>query len=230
MTTVKDSIKLSKRLEMVASLVDKNCNCADIGADHGYLIASLLSNKIIKKGYACENKKGPYNRLKENIKQLNLSNDIITDLSDGISSLPGDFDTVIIAGMGGDTVCKIITDSLEKLANISVFIISSHSKMDEVRILLNKLGYIIKEEKAIFDVNQFYQVSKFIKGSIKYSEIEYKYGPKLLQQKDSNLLINLENKILFNNNLLNNSSLPTDRINQIKAENVELEEIIKLLK
>ena len=39
--------KLSMRLEMVASLVPNGVNCADIGADHGYLIISLLNRLSI---------------------------------------------------------------------------------------------------------------------------------------------------------------------------------------
>ena len=222
--------KLSTRLEMVASLVPNGVNCADIGADHGYLIISLLNRGIIKKGYACENKVGPFNRLKENVQSLGLLDKIEVDLSDGIRTLPSDVNCVIIAGMGGDTVNQIILDSVSKLEHIDHFIISSHSKMDEVRRLLNSKGFYIENEKTCFDMNQYYEVSLFSKGNIDYTEKELKYGPILLKNKDFNLSIKLEEKVKNNLNLMQNKTLPEEKINSLYDENLELSNILKLLK
>ena len=55
-------IKISKRLETIASMVPKSV-VADIGSDHGKLMIELFNSGKITKGYAVENKKGPYNRL-----------------------------------------------------------------------------------------------------------------------------------------------------------------------
>ena len=38
--------KLSKRLQVIADLVNKN-NVCDVGCDHGKLVEYLLSNKIV---------------------------------------------------------------------------------------------------------------------------------------------------------------------------------------
>ena len=230
MITVKDSIKLSTRLEMVASLVPQGVNCADIGADHGYLISSLVLKNIINYGYACENKVGPFKRLKNNVESLNLSDKVYCDLSDGIRTLPKEFNCVIIAGMGGDTVNEIISYSKEKLENIEYFIISSHSKMNEVRKYLSSNSYSIIDEKACFDANQYYEVTLFKKGVNQYSDFELEYGPILLKNKDRNLLINIENKINFNHNLLKKQNIPETRKDQILHENFELNKIIELIK
>ena len=222
--------KLSTRLEMVSSLVPKGVYSADIGADHGYLIIELLNRKLINKGYACENKLGPFNRLKNNVEKMNLSMLIECELSDGIRTLPRDINAVIIAGMGGDTVCSILKDSLKKLENIDYFIISSHSKMDDVRCLLTNLNYYIVNEKACFDMNQYYEVTLFEKGNKSYSSNELKYGPILLKNKDVNLLKKLEEKIVFNQNLMKNANIPENRIKEIQIENDELINIIKIIK
>ena len=215
---------------MVASLVPTGVNCADIGADHGYLIISLLNRGIIKKGYACENKKGPFNRLKENVQSLNLLGKIQCDLSDGIRTLPSDINCVIIAGMGGDTVNKIIENSLDKLENIDYFIISSHSKMDEVRKMLVSKSFSVENEKTCFDMSQYYEVSLFKKGSNSYSELELKYGPILIKNKESNLIIKTEEKIKNNLNLMQNKLLPEDKIESLAKENLELTNLLNLLK
>ena len=226
---VKDSMnKLSKRLEMVARLVPNGTKCADIGADHGYLIIDLFKSRQIQSGYACENKVGPYNNLKKNIEINNLQEYIYADLSDGIRTLPSDIDTVIIAGMGGDTVCKIIEDSIDKLDQIDNFIISSHTKMDEVRKFLMNHNYHIIEEDACFDMNQYYEATLFRKGKKVYSYIELKYGPYLLEDKNQNTLKFLEEKYFFNQKLMENDKIPQTRIDDLKTENLELQSIIKL--
>ena len=222
--------KLSKRLEMVAELVPNGTNCADIGADHGYLIMNLFQSRKIISGYACENKKGPFERLKTNIENNSLRDNILVELSDGIRTIPDYIDTVIIAGMGGDTVCKIITDSIDKLEQIDYFIISSHTKMDEVRKLLMHFNYSIIEENSCFDANQYYEGALFKKGKANYSYIELKYGPELLKTKNCNTLKYLLEKYKFNQNLIKNDKLPISRIEDIKIENLELDSVIKLLK
>ena len=215
---------------MVASLVDKNTKVADIGADHGYLISYLVENSIINRGYACENKKGPFSRLKENINSLNLENQVQVELSDGISSLPNDINTVIIAGMGGDTVIKIIHDSIEKLLNINCFIISSHTKMFEVRETLTNLGYYIENENACIDEEKFYQVSKFVKGKKEYSQIELKYGPILLNMKNKDLLSTLKLEYLNNEKIKSLDAIPIDKKKELDEENQQLKQIIEILK
>ena len=221
---------LSKRLEMVASLVPEGCNCADIGADHGYLISYLVENNIVSKAYACENKIGPFSRLEENLRDYNLLDKIEIDLSDGISSLPSSYNTVIIAGMGGDTVVKILTDSLNKLVNIDYFIISSHTKMYEVRKFLIELGYYIEEEKCCFEEKQFYQVSKFSRGTKNYSELNLKYGPKLIENKDITLLKELERTHFNNNYIASLDFIPQRKKEQFYHKNKEIEQIIEMLK
>lgn len=221
--------KLSTRLEMVASLVPNGVNCGDIGADHGYLIINLITSNRIIKGYACENKIGPYSRLKNNVSSANLLNKISVDLSSGIRTIPNDINCVIIAGMGGDTVCSIINESLDKLVNIDYFIVSSHSKMDEVRYLLTKLGYYIENEKTCFDMNQFYECTLFKKGRKNYSEIELKYGPILLKNKDENLINKLKEKVIFNQKLMKNDNIPIKRLDSISKENNKINEILKIL-
>lgn len=215
---------------MVADIVPLNTNCADIGADHGYLISDLILTSHINKGYACENKVGPYERLVNQIKNLNLNNKIICDLNDGIRNIPEYIDTVVIAGMGGDTVCKIINESIAKLQQIQFFVISSHSKMNEVRLLLNNLGYYIKDENACFDSDIYYEVSLFEKGSKSYSEIELNYGPILIKNKNIQTKKYLQNRLNFNEKLMQNDNLPTIRIEQIKNENYELNSILCLFK
>ena len=110
-------MKLSKRLQAIYDMVP-NGVVADIGSDHGKLIISLFQNGIISKGYAIENKKGPYSRLVKAIEDSGCSDSIVPMFSDGISELPSDVDTIVIAGMGGFNIIEILKAHPLKLKNV----------------------------------------------------------------------------------------------------------------
>ncbi len=205
-------INLSPRLKMIASMVPSNTSVADIGADHGYLIGYLKENNLISKGLGVENKVGPYNILKNNLSALNL--DIETSLSDGISYLPDYINTIIIAGMGKDTIIKIFEDSLSRLLTLDNVIISSHGKMDEIRSYLISKGFYIDNEDCIIDEDKYYEVSLFKKGHKEYSSLEIKYGPILLQKKNEYFITHIQDQLTKIENL-RNENLPLNRVEEI---------------
>lgn len=58
-------MKLSKRLELLAYLVEKHKKgniLADIGTDHAYLPCYLIEKNIIDKAYACDGRKRSFCR------------------------------------------------------------------------------------------------------------------------------------------------------------------------
>ncbi len=216
-------INLSPRLNMIASMVKKGSCVADIGADHGYLIGYLKQNDIIVKGLGVENKLGPYNILTSNLKELNL--DIETSLSDGISYLPSYIDTIIIAGMGKDTIIKIFNDSLDRLLLLDNIIISSHGKMDEIRTYLVSKGYYIDNEDCIIDENKYYEVSLFKKGHKDYSPLQIKYGPILLRNKNEYFIKHIQTQLSKIENL-QKENLPLDRVEEIINDIKEYKQVL----
>ncbi len=102
-------MELSNRLETIASFVTEGYVVADIGTDHGYIPIYLTSNGNCPRAYAMDVNKGPLSRAQEHISQYGLDAYIETRLSDGLEALkPGEGDTLVIAGMGGPLVEKIV--------------------------------------------------------------------------------------------------------------------------
>ena len=118
-------IHLSKRLNSIYNLVPNDV-AIDVGADHGQLIISLIENNVIKYGYAVENKKGPYERMVKAINASKVKDKITPIFASGISKMPEDVKTVIIAGMGGSTIISILKDDIDKLAHVDTILIDSH--------------------------------------------------------------------------------------------------------
>ncbi len=102
-------IELSKRMYMVASMVDKGGSVADIGCDHAYVSIYLIEQNIAAKVIAMDVRTGPLDIAKKNINSHGLSDKIEVRLSDGLEKLSiGEVNTVIIAGMGGQLIIDII--------------------------------------------------------------------------------------------------------------------------
>ena len=103
-------LKISERLCTAASLVSEGNRLADVGTDHGYVPIYLLQQKRIPSAVAMDINRGPLERAKEHIRLYQLDEYIQTRLSDGVEALlPGEADTILIAGMGGGLVIHIMT-------------------------------------------------------------------------------------------------------------------------
>ena len=63
-------MKLSCRLETVASFVDKGSIAADVGTDHGYIPICLVERGISPSAIGMDVREGPLMRAKEHISCL----------------------------------------------------------------------------------------------------------------------------------------------------------------
>ncbi|HCO29012.1 MAG TPA: SAM-dependent methyltransferase [Lachnospiraceae bacterium] len=177
---------LSKRMETVALMVTKGNKIADIGTDHGYVPISLVERGIAKSAIAMDVRKGPLSKATQNIKERNLGEKIETRLSNGLEKLrEGEVDTVIIAGMGGDLVAKILQEGAFILPSIEELVVQPQSEIYKVRQRLHDLNWKIVEEKMLIEEGKYYTVIKAIGGKEQYEkEWEYLYGKQLLEGQD----------------------------------------------
>lgn len=177
-------MKISNRLKLVASFVDDNSHVIDVGCDHALLSIFLVKTKNNIKVIASDVNEGPLEGARKNIKLYNLEDKIEIKLGDGIETINEDTDTIIISGLGGETIIDILKDDLTRLENIKTIILSPHSAIYETRKELTKLGYKIVDEIFIYDQNKPYNIIKFIKGKETYSDDELYFGPIILKNKN----------------------------------------------
>ncbi len=179
-------IKLSKRLTTVASFVlkEEKVTLIDVGCDHALLDIYLLQNNDKLKIVASDNKEAPLENAKKNIIKYSFLNKIEICLKDGIKNIDENIDTVVIAGMGAETIISILEEGHNELKNIKRLIISSNNKYGLIRKEINKMGYAINDEKIVYEDNKFYVVMEFVKKRQKYSKKELYFGPILLKNKD----------------------------------------------
>lgn len=178
-------INLSSRLKLISEFVPLNSKVMDIGCDHGLLDIYLYQNKIVKKIIASDIKFSALNNAIENIKANKLEKEIETRLSDGLENIHAEdeIDTLVIAGMGSNTIVNMLKKDIKKLDKIKTIIIQSNTKLEFLRSEIVKLNYYIADEAIVEDNKKIYIVIKFIKGRRKYTKKELYFGPILLSTK-----------------------------------------------
>ena len=179
-------MKLSKRLQTIADFVKKGAVVADIGTDHARIPIYLIKNNIISRAYACDINAGPLEKAKENINYYGVKN-IELRLSNGLEKLKTDeADTFIIAGMGGELITDILEKGRRFFATERKFILSPHTKTDEVRKYLLSNGFEITKEDMCIDEGKFYTVMEavYIGKTFSYTKGELLFGKYLIDNKN----------------------------------------------
>lgn len=178
-------MQLSKRLQAVANFVTKGNTVADIGTDHGYIPIYLCEEGITPRAIAMDINQGPLKRAEENIQLHGLNNRITTRLSDGVTALSKEeSDTVIIAGMGGGLVKKILSEGTEVLKSVKEFVLQPQSELKEVREFLRENHYCIIDEDMVLDGGKYYPIMKVVHGIMDELEPEeYKFGKFLIEKQ-----------------------------------------------
>ena len=165
MTDKNISVQLSMRLRAIAGMVTKGNRLADVGCDHGYLSIWLVSEKTVPSAIAMDVRPGPLSRARENITRYGLEDYIETRLSDGLAKLePGEGDTLVIAGMGGPLMERILKDGAKVREGFQELILQPQSDLPHFRHFLSEIGWEIVREEMIKEDGKFYPMMKVIHG------------------------------------------------------------------
>lgn len=158
-------MELSERLKAVAGMVTAGNIVCDVGCDHGYVPIYLAGGGISPKVIAMDVNEGPLRRAEEHVKAFGLEEYIVTRLSDGVSALEkGEAETLILAGMGGRLVAKILSEGREKVRAMRELILQPQSDIVMVRRFLRKEGYCIQEEDIVCEDGKYYPVIRALVG------------------------------------------------------------------
>lgn len=152
---------LSNRLALCAGYVRDKVKVTDIGTDHAYLPVWLcLTGKAVS-AVAADINPEPLSRGAFTIEKYNAQNFVGTRLSDGLKNIKEDeADDIIIAGMGGELIAKIIDRWPFSKNPKKRFILQPMTKCEELLKYLCENGFKItaqdtcKEGKKLYTVMQ----------------------------------------------------------------------------
>lgn len=124
----------------------------------------LIQQKKIPSAIAMDVRKGPLSRAKEHIRQYGLEEYIQTRLSDGLENLKaGEGDTLVIAGMGGPLMERILTDGQSVRDSFSEMILQPQSDIPHFRRFIQSQGFQIVEEKMVEEEGKFYPMMRVVR-------------------------------------------------------------------
>ena len=204
-------VKLTKRMQAVADMVTAGNRLADVGTDHGYVPIALVQRGIVPYAIAMDINPGPLQRATDNIKRNDLEAQITTRLCDGLTALkPGDADSILIAGMGGELTLHILKEGDAVCRQAKELILQPQSDIYKVRYYLREHDLAIVDENMVLEDGKYYPMMRVMPGADtsfwkqvdpQVAEVCDIYGPLLLKNghpvlrkylvKEHKLLLNL---------------------------------------
>ncbi len=220
------SVRLSKRLQAIADFVEPGERLADIGTDHAFLPVALAQEGKLDFALACDVGEGPLEIAAQNITGAGLQNVIQTRLADGLVGIrPEDgISTVVIAGMGGELISKILTRGVSHLDGTETLVLSPHRDVPIVREWLAGNDYGIVNEAMLEDEGHVYTiiVAGRTKPDVPYTPAEIAFGPLLRQERSALFLSELEREERALTRVLRGlesaQATQTDKVQATKAE------------
>lgn len=151
-------IPISDRLLAVCNFICKGDRVADIGCDHGYLGIHLLTNGIAAHMIESDVAQGPLDSARRNARKFGVESAMTFCLSDGAKAIPRDFDVLVCAGMGGDTMIHILSAAPWLKSRQYRLILQCQSKTPMLRQWLDETGWRITEEAVLREGKFLYTV------------------------------------------------------------------------
>lgn len=152
------NLPISPRLLACCGFVAPNDRVADIGCDHGYLGIHLLLTGKAQSVIASDVRPMPLQSAMHNAHKYGVAQKMSFYLSDGVRSIPQDFDTLVCAGMGADTMISILEAAPWLKSNQYRLILQCQSKTPMLRQYLSQQGWRIAEESVLRDGRFLYTV------------------------------------------------------------------------
>lgn len=150
-------MQLSARLEKLIELAGRGLCAADIGTDHGMVPIELVRRGLYEKAVAGDLRKGPLAAASLHVRQAGLAERIELRLGDGLSVLgPGEAETILISGMGGALMQRILTEGEVTARGASRLVLSPQSEIPDFRTFLQRNGWMITREAMLYEDRKFY--------------------------------------------------------------------------
>ena len=196
---------LDNRLKMCADMISGDGIVCDVGTDHALLAAHLITTGKCEKVIASDINEGPLESARKTVEKYGISEKVELVLSDGLKNVPlENVSDVVIAGMGGETIAKILEECPLELEGIRL-ILQPMTKTEVLRKWLTLNGFSIKAEKGVEEGNKLYSVitATFDKLYDDLTEFQSLYGffrkddeiGKIIRQKESERLLKVSDSL-----------------------------------
>lgn len=172
-------IKLSARLKCAAEELGNVRSFADIGTDHGKLIIYALEHGLTERAFAVDISDKSLSKARRNVEERSLSDKVSFICGDGLMKITELPEAIVIAGMGGNEIAKILSDRRMD----TKYILLPHQDAHVVRKYLCSNGYSILKDYVIKD-GKYYSVITAERGDCLYTDSEMILGRNYPETKE----------------------------------------------
>lgn len=156
---MRNVISLRPRLAAAAHMLGKAPTVWDVGCDHGYLAASLLSSGAAGSVIATDISPASVKKTERLASELGLTDRIAVFEADGLSGpAPAGEYKLALCGMGGELIAQIFEAGLDTARGAELIVMQPMRGEEELRRWLYENGFGITDERAVEDDGRFYQL------------------------------------------------------------------------
>lgn len=173
-------LQLQPRLQLLASLIPEGSRLADVGTDHGYVPVYLLQRGLISGAIASDIGAEPLQHAKNTAAEYEVE-DIDFRLCPGLDAVaPEECDTILIAGMGGETIITILENAPWTKRGDHLLLLQPMTKVEMLRKWLADNGYTLTGERLVFDKDHLYPIMLVRGGAQEELTLAQQYGGVML--------------------------------------------------
>lgn len=217
-------IKLSKRLEKIVNLIGENSKVADIGTDHGLVPNFLVENNISSYIVASDISEKSLEKTYELVDNKYIDSKIYLRVGNGLEVIEkNEVDTVILAGMGGILISKLIGKDFDKVRNLKKLILQPMQNQYDLREYLYKNGFIFNDQRIVYEEKKYFEIMDVsYKGEVgKVDPIFYELPYECYKRKDEIFAEYLLYKIRKNKFILD-KLMPEEKTKRIENKIIDL--------
>lgn len=150
---------LSPRLAAIAAHVPPGARLADIGTDHAALPVVLARMRHVVAAVAVDLRPGAVALANRMVVRHGVGDRVAVRRGDGLAALrEGEADVVVISGLGGSTIVRILAAEPTTLDTVGRLIVAPQSETWRVRRWLMTNGWSIVAEVLLRDGAQDYEI------------------------------------------------------------------------
>ena len=161
------------RIEELCAYLDKCRTLADVGCDHGYCTEFALDRGICERAVIADISAKSLSKAQKLLAPYIEEGRVKSVCCDGLEGIGADVDEVLIAGMGGEEIIKILSSAFipEK------FVFQPMKNAPLLRRYLIERGCAIVRDDIIEDGKYYFVIKGERTGKMaEYSEVELEFG------------------------------------------------------
>ena len=149
----------SFRLTEIAKSVKEGSSLVDVGCDHGYIAKMLLDSNTIVKVIESDISEKSLEKAKLLLSGEKYKDKVKFIVSDGLLGIDtSTYDTLLIAGMGEETIISILNESIDKVRSFKHIILQAMGEGSNIRKYFMENDFFIEKERLFIEKDKYYRL------------------------------------------------------------------------